>query len=81
MSTIAHRRKALDEIARWVGDLWLSDVTDDEIIRAIERRIEIETDPTKVNVLKFELAGEHTEQGNEAAADALYRELLPEVDY
>jgi hypothetical protein len=81
MGEMAERRRVLDEIARWVGNLWLSDIADDEIIRAMERRIEIETDPTKVNVLKFELAREHTEQGNEAAADALYRELLREVDY
>jgi tetratricopeptide (TPR) repeat protein len=81
MVTMRHRRKVLDEIARWVDELRLSDASDDEIIRAIEGRIETEADLTTVDVLKRALAREHSEQGNEAAADMLYRELDREVDY
>jgi len=74
MVTMQHRRKVLDEIARWIDELRLSDASDDEIIRAIEGRIETEADLTTVDVLKRALAREHSEQGNEAAADMLYRD-------
>jgi tetratricopeptide (TPR) repeat protein len=80
-ATAKQRREARYRINRWVDELRLSDATDEERIRAIEDRLKVEADETAVEVLKISLAHEHTKQGNEAAADALYREVLPEVDY
>lgn len=68
------------EISRWLDDLRRS-VANDEIVHAINGRVEIETDPNALKMLKYALAQEHIEQGNEAAADVLYREVLPEVEY
>jgi tetratricopeptide (TPR) repeat protein len=79
--TAKQRRELRDKIVRWIDDLQLSDATDDERIRAIEGRLKVESDETAVEVLKIALAIEHTKQGNEATADALFREVLPEVDY
>jgi len=79
--TAKQQREVHYRINRWVDDLRLSDATGDERVRAMENRLEAETDETAVRVLKVSLAIEHTEQGNEAAADAVWREVLPEVDY
>jgi tetratricopeptide (TPR) repeat protein len=78
--TAKQRREVRYRINRWVDDLRLSDATGDERIRAMEDRLKVEADETAVKVVKISLAIEHTEQGNEEAADALYREVLPEVD-
>jgi hypothetical protein len=79
--TTKQRRELRYRIVRWVDDLRQFDATDDERIRAIEDRLKVEADETAVEVLKVALAIEHTEQGNEAAAGALWREVPPEVDY
>jgi len=79
--TAKRRREVRYKFVRWVEDLQLSDATDEERIRAIEDRLKVEADETAIDVLKTALAQEHTEQGHEAAADALDRELLSEVDY
>jgi tetratricopeptide (TPR) repeat protein len=78
---MANLRKMHAEISRWLDELRKSDAADDEVIRAIEDRISVETDETKLRLFKIALAREHSEQGNEAAVDALDRELLSEVDY
>jgi len=75
------RRESRYRINRWVDDLRLSDATGDERIGAVEDRLKVEADETAIEVLKVCLAIEHTEQGNEAVADALWREVLSEVDY
>jgi tetratricopeptide (TPR) repeat protein len=80
MSTMAHWKKVYGENSQWLDELRRS-AAGDEIVRAIEGRIEVETDPRTVKMLKYALAQEHTKQGNQAAADALYREVLREVDY
>src|SRR6266545_3624984 len=61
------------EICRWHNELRRS-LAAKEIIRAIEQRIESETDPKKLWVLKFALAKEHEAQGNVAAAERIRRE-------
>jgi hypothetical protein len=66
------------EIPQWLDELRKSS-TGDQIIQAIEGRLDTETDAAKVRCLKSELAKEHEAQGNEAAADARYRELWGEV--
>jgi tetratricopeptide (TPR) repeat protein len=43
-------------------------------VRAIQERIQVESDPVKLRILKFALADEYEAQGNKASADALYRE-------
>jgi tetratricopeptide (TPR) repeat protein len=75
------RRESRGRINRWVDDLQLSNATVEERMLAIEDRLKVEVDETAVEVLKFSLAHEHTKQGNEAAADAIYREVLPEFEY
>jgi tetratricopeptide (TPR) repeat protein len=80
MISMAKWRKVREEILRWLDELRQSS-TGNQIIRAIEDRLQIETDAAKVRCLKSELAKEHEEQGNEAAADALHRELWGEVHY
>src|SRR3954465_11841481 len=80
MTTMVEWRRSYAEIQRWIDELYAS-ATGDEIVRAIEGRLKMETDPNTVHCLKFKLASAHEEQGNEAASDALHRELLPEVDY
>src|SRR4051812_39777122 len=79
MSRIAHRFKLYDELSRWRDELRLSDATDDDVIRAIKGRIEVETDQDVIHLLKCALAHELAELGDETASDALNRELLPEV--
>ena len=80
MSAMAHWKKVHDELSRWLDELRQS-ATDVEIARIIEDRVATETDSRAINALKHALAREHIKQGNEAAADVLYRELLPEVEY
>ena len=80
MTTMTEWRRSYAEIQRWIDELRES-ATEDEIVRAIEDRLKMETDLNKVRCLKSKLASAHEEQGNEAASDALHRELLPEVDY
>src|SRR4051794_31713110 len=81
MGEMADWRSLHGEISRWLDELRLSNAPDNEIIRAIEDRIKLETNGTAIYFLKSNLAREHTKQGNEAAADELYSELLPEVEY
>ena len=80
MSRIAHWMKLSAELARWRDELLQSDATDDDVIRAIKDRIEVETDDKAIHFLKATLADVLAELGNEPASDALYRELLPEVE-
>jgi tetratricopeptide (TPR) repeat protein len=58
---------------RW-RDVLRTSCTGAGVIRAIEARMEAESDPEKKQVLKFVLAQEHETQGNKAAAEAIYRE-------
>jgi tetratricopeptide (TPR) repeat protein len=81
MSTMVQWKKMHAELSQWRDDLLLSGSQGDEIIRAIEDRIRAEKDKKAIYFLKSTLADLHSEQGNEAASDALHRELLPEVDY
>jgi hypothetical protein len=73
-------QKLRKEIYAWCDELRRS-ATGPEIIQAIQSRLEIETNETKLRTLKFSLADEFQAQGNEAASDAINRELVPEVDY
>jgi tetratricopeptide (TPR) repeat protein len=73
-------KKVYSENSRWLDELRRS-AAGDEIVRAIEGRLKVETDPRTANMLKYVLARECTKQGNQAAADELYRELLSEVEY
>jgi tetratricopeptide (TPR) repeat protein len=79
MSRIAHQFKLDAELSRWRDELRLSDATDDDVIRAIKDRIEVETDQDVIHLLKYALADEFDGLGDESASDALHRELLPEV--
>jgi tetratricopeptide (TPR) repeat protein len=72
--------KWYDELSRWRDELLQSDASDDDIIRVIKDRIEVETDEKAIHFLKSTLARLLGKLGDESASDALYRELLPEVD-
>src|SRR5437016_5119193 len=68
------------ELARWRDELLQSDASDDDVIRAIEDKIAVETDEKIIHFLKSTLADVLAKLGDESASDALYRELLSEVD-
>lgn len=70
---MSNEMKLRDEIFEWRDKLRRS-AMGDEVIRAIEARLQTESDPTKLRLLKFALAQEHDAQGNKAAADAIYGE-------
>src|SRR5258708_38281001 len=62
--------ESFDELERWRDELRLT-IPRDDLIRAIERRIEGECDPVRLRILNFFLADEHIAQGNQAAAAAI----------
>jgi hypothetical protein len=68
-----YHEKALKEIYRWRDDLHRTRSGAD-VIRAMEQRIQGETDERKLKPLYFMLAQEHEAQGNYAAAEAIYRQ-------
>ena len=80
MSTIADWMKLHAELSRWRDELLQSDATDDDVIRAIKDRIAVETDEKAIHFLKSTLTDVLAKLGDESASDALYRELLPEVE-
>src|SRR3982074_3665059 len=61
--------ESFNEIDRWCQELRRTHVGED-IVRALEERIEAESDPDRVHILNWFLAGEYEAQGNEAAAEA-----------
>jgi tetratricopeptide (TPR) repeat protein len=81
MSKIANECQLRAQIRSWADDLRQSGATGDERIRAIEDRIKAEMDETALYGLKVELRREYKDKGDDAAVDALDRELMPEVDY
>jgi tetratricopeptide (TPR) repeat protein len=81
MSEHAKERELRARIVRWVEDIEESDATADERIRIIEDRIRIETEEIPLEILKLALAHEYEAKGDEPAGDALYREVLPEIEY
>jgi hypothetical protein len=64
--------ETFDEIDRWCQELRRTHAGDG-IIRAMEKRIEGESDPRRLEILNWFLANEHMAQGNEAAAGAVRR--------
>jgi len=81
MSEIARELQLRAEIHRWADDLRRSGATGDARIRTIEERIKAETDEIALDALKFALRLEYEDKGEDAAVDALDRELLSEVEY
>jgi hypothetical protein len=59
--------ESFDELESWRDELRRT-VSGGDLIRAIEGRIESESDPVRLRILKIFLADEHIAQGNEAAA-------------
>jgi len=66
-------QQSFDEIDEWQHELRRTHAGS-AIIRAIENRIEHESDPVRLRILNFLLADEHIAQGNEAAAEAIRRQ-------
>jgi tetratricopeptide (TPR) repeat protein len=64
--------ESFNEIDRWCQELRRTHVGED-IVRALEERIEAESDPDRLHILNWFLAGEYEAQGNEAAAESVRR--------
>jgi hypothetical protein len=62
---------SFNEIEEWRNTLRRT-VSPAQLIHAIENRIQHESDAQRLRILNFFLANEHSRQGNEAAADAIY---------
>jgi hypothetical protein len=69
---MAHWMKLYAELSRWRDELLQSDASDDDVIRTIKDRIEVETDEYAIHFLKSTLAHLLGKPGNESASDALY---------
>ncbi len=64
--------ESFNEIDRWCQELRRTHVGED-MVRALEERIEAESDPHRLEILNWFLAGEYEAQGDEAAAEAVRR--------
>jgi hypothetical protein len=64
--------ESFNEIEHWCKELRRTHIGDG-IIRAMEERIEEESDPHRLEILNWFLANEHMAQGNQAAAEAVRR--------
>jgi hypothetical protein len=62
--------ESFNELEGWRDELRRT-LSGGDLIRAIEGRIESESDPVRLRILNFFLADEHIAQGNEAAAAAI----------
>jgi hypothetical protein len=62
--------ESFNELESWRDELRRT-LSGGDLIRAIEGRIESESDPVRLRILNFFLADEHIAQGNEAAAAAI----------
>jgi Protein of unknown function len=64
--------ESFNEIDRWCEELRRTQVGAD-VVRALEERIETESDPERLQILNWFLAGEYEAQGNQAAVEAIHR--------
>jgi len=64
--------QSFNEIDRWCEELRRTHVGAD-LVRALEERIDAESDPERLQILNWFLAGEYEAQGNEAAVEAIHR--------
>jgi len=62
--------ESFNEIDDWRHELRRTHVGED-IVRALEKRIEAESDPDRLHILNWFLAGEYEAQGNQAAVEAV----------
>src|SRR5262245_44279239 len=73
-------QQSFDEIDEWQHELRRTHAGA-AIIRAIEDRIEHESDPVRLRIFNFLLADEYIAQGNQAAADAIrHKDPCWEID-
>src|SRR3981081_2944939 len=64
--------ESFNEIDRWCEELRRTHVGAD-LVRALEERIDTESDPERLQILNWFLASEYEAQGNEAAVEAIHR--------
>jgi hypothetical protein len=64
--------ESFNEIDDWCHELRRTHVGAD-LVRALEKRIDTEPDPERLQILNWFLAGEYEAQGNEAAVEAIRR--------
>ena len=64
--------ESFNEIDRWCEELRRTHVGAD-LVRALEERIETESDPERLQILNWFLASEYEAQGNKAAVQAIHR--------
>jgi hypothetical protein len=64
--------ETFNEIDDWCHELRRTHVGGD-LVRALEERIDTESDPERLQILNWFLASEYEAQGNEAAVEAIHR--------